>query len=44
MNKHTNHFVGAVFDNPDDARAMVEEMIKHDFPMDQVLQMFILLS
>lgn len=44
MNKHTNRFVDAVFDNPDGARAMVEEMIKHDFPMDQVLQMFILLS
>src|SRR5664279_1129885 len=33
---HTNHFVGAVFDDPDNARALVEEMIKHDFPMDQI--------
>ena len=30
------HFVGAVFDSPADAQAMVEQMIKHDFPMDQV--------
>ena len=36
MNTHTDHLVGAVFDNPDHAQAQVEEMIKHDFPMDQV--------
>ena len=36
MNMHTENFVGAVFDNPDGARIAVEEMIKHDFPMDQV--------
>lgn len=36
MNKQINHFVGAVFDNPDNAYATVEEMIKHNFPMDQV--------
>lgn len=36
MTEHTKHFVGAVFDNPDDARTLVGEMIQHDFPMDQV--------
>jgi hypothetical protein len=36
MNKQTNHFVGAVFDNPKHAKATVEEMIEHNFPMDQV--------
>ncbi|HUX89429.1 MAG TPA: hypothetical protein VMV48_01905 [Gallionellaceae bacterium] len=36
MNKQINHFVGAVFDNSDNAHATVEEMIKHNFPMDQV--------
>ncbi len=36
MNKHSDNFVGAVFDNPDAARIMVEEMIKRNFPMDQV--------
>ena len=36
MNKHTNNLVGAVFAKPDDAFAIVEDMIKHDFPMDQV--------
>ena len=36
MTKKAEHFVGAVFDNPDNAHAVVEEMIKHDFPMDQV--------
>ena len=36
MNKHNNHFVGAVFDHPDDARILVEGMIKNNFPMDQV--------
>ncbi len=36
MNKQTNHFVGAVFDDPKHAKATVEEMIEHNFPMDQV--------
>jgi len=36
MTTHSNHFVGAVFDNPEHARATVEEMIKRNFPMDQV--------
>jgi len=36
MSKKTAHFVGGIFDNPDDAHALVEDMIKHDFPMDQV--------
>mgnify|MGYP006899569864 CR=1 FL=1 len=36
MTKHSEHFVGAVFENPDDAQNLVEQMIKHDFPMDQV--------
>ncbi|MBU1425810.1 MAG: hypothetical protein KKH12_15705 [Gammaproteobacteria bacterium] len=36
MKMHANHFVGAVFDKADNARALVEEMIKHNFPMDQV--------
>ena len=36
MTKHSRCFVGAVFDNPGDAHALVEQMIKHDFPMDQV--------
>jgi hypothetical protein len=36
MNNETHRLVGAVFDNPDDASALVEEMAKHDFPMDQV--------
>ncbi|MGB8410091.1 MAG: hypothetical protein WCE58_09325 [Gallionella sp.] len=36
MNKLSDNFVGAVFDKPDDARAVVEEMIKQDFQMDQV--------
>jgi hypothetical protein len=34
-NKHKN-FVGAVFTNPDNAHAVVKDMIEHDFPMDQV--------
>lgn len=29
MTKHTEHYVGAVFENPDNAHAVVEEMIKH---------------
>lgn len=36
MNKHPDYFVGAVFDNPDQAHALVEEVIKHNFPMDQI--------
>jgi hypothetical protein len=36
MSELSEHFVGAVFDNSDDANAVVEELIKHDFPMDQV--------
>jgi hypothetical protein len=36
MTTHGRHFVGAVFDNPDDAQALVEQMIEQDFPMDQV--------
>jgi hypothetical protein len=36
MTTHSNHFVGAVFDNPDHARVTVEDMIRHNFPMDQV--------
>ncbi|MFA6972006.1 MAG: hypothetical protein WC208_11480 [Gallionella sp.] len=36
MNKHADHFVGAVFDNPDDAYTLVEGMVKNDFQMDQV--------
>jgi hypothetical protein len=36
MTTHSEHFVTAVFDNPDHARVLVEQMIEHDFPMDQV--------
>ncbi len=36
MTKHTERFVGAVFDHPGDARPLVDEMIKNDFPMDQI--------
>lgn len=36
MNKHNDHLVGAVFDNADDTHAVVEDMIKQGFPMDQV--------
>jgi hypothetical protein len=36
MNPKPKNFVGAVFANPDNAHAVVEDMIKHDFPMDQV--------
>jgi len=36
MNAHPGHLVGAIFSKADDAHALVEEMIKHDFPMDQV--------
>ena len=36
MNMHTAHYIGAIFDNSHKARNMVEEMIVHNFPMDQV--------
>jgi hypothetical protein len=36
MTTHSQHFVGAVFDNPDHAQVLVEQMIEHDFPMNQV--------
>jgi hypothetical protein len=36
MNKPTDNFIGAVFENSDRASNMVEEMIKQNFPMDQV--------
>lgn len=36
MIKHPKNYIGAVFPNPDKAYAVVEEMNKHDFPMDQV--------
>ena len=36
MNVDAGHFVGAIFSKPDDAQAMIEELIEHDFPMDQV--------
>ena len=36
MTKKPKNFVGAVFANPDNAEAVVEDMIKHDFPMDRV--------
>jgi hypothetical protein len=36
MTKQSDIVVGAVFEDPDNAHAVVEEMIKHDFPMDQV--------
>ena len=36
MTGQTKNYIGAVFDNPDNAHAVVEEMIKQDFPMDQV--------
>ncbi len=36
MTENTSHFVGAVFNNPDDARTLVDEMIQHNFPMDRV--------
>lgn len=36
MNRHANNFVAAVFDKADRANTFVEDMIKHDFPMDQV--------
>lgn len=36
MNKAENSIIGAVFDNADRAQLLVEDMIKHNFPMDQV--------
>jgi hypothetical protein len=36
MSQHPKNFIAAVFDNDDRAHAFVEDMIKHDFPMDQV--------
>ncbi len=36
MSKKISHFVGGVFIHPEDAHAVVEEMIKNDFPMDEV--------
>lgn len=36
MNDKHSHYVGGVFTNPEEAHALVEEMIKHGFPMDQV--------
>lgn len=36
MSKKTAHFVGGVFTSSEEAHALVEDMIKHDFPMDQV--------
>ncbi|HLY96962.1 MAG: hypothetical protein ACM3W8_04915 [Sideroxydans sp.] len=35
MTQH-EHFVGAVFDHPADARSLVDGMIQNNFPMDQV--------
>ena len=36
MTNKQKNFVGAVFANPDNAHAVVKDMIEHDFPMDQV--------
>lgn len=36
MTQHPNNYVGAVFANREDAKTVVEGMIKQDFPMDQV--------
>ena len=36
MNTAVDHFVAAVFANPDNAHAVVENMIKLGFPMDQL--------
>ncbi len=36
MNKHRKRFIAGVFDNEDRAFTLVEDMIEHDFPMDQV--------
>ena len=34
--KKDHYYIGAVFENPDHAHAVVEQMIKHGFQMDQV--------
>lgn len=36
MNPHAKNYIGAVFNSPEKAYAVVEDMIRHDFPMDQV--------
>ncbi len=36
MTAHRKHFVAGVFDNEGRAFTVVEDMIEHDFPMDQV--------
>jgi hypothetical protein len=36
MTRHSKNYVAAVFASPDDARSVVEEMSRQDFPMDQV--------
>lgn len=36
MSHHKKNFLGAVFEHSDDAHKAVEEMIDHNFPMDQV--------
>jgi hypothetical protein len=36
MTRDTKNFVGAIFANSDNAHAVVADMIRHDFPMDQV--------
>jgi len=36
MTRHPKNYIGAVFPNPDKAYAVVEDMNKHDFPMDQI--------
>lgn len=36
MTEHANHYIGAVFASTDKAYAVVEDLSKRDFPMDQV--------
>jgi len=36
MTRHTQNYIGAVFSNPEQAHAVVEDMNEHEFPMDQV--------
>ncbi|MBI1425137.1 MAG: hypothetical protein GC149_16945 [Gammaproteobacteria bacterium] len=36
MSDHAKQYVAAVFQYPNHAQRVVEDMIKHDFPMDQV--------
>lgn len=36
MNAQAKNYIGAVFENTDKAYTVVEELSKHDFPMDQV--------